>query len=67
MTIREIRESTGLSQQKFGDALGVPLRSVQNWEGGQNAPPPYPVELIAYRVRTDPDFPRKTPKGGDSE
>lgn len=67
MTIKEIRASTGLSQQKFGDALGIPKRSIENWEGGQTDPLPYLVELIAYRVSTDPTFRRKTPKGGESE
>jgi len=67
MTIKEIRASTGLSQQKFCDALGIPRRTLQDWEYGINPCAPYLVELIAYRVSTDPTFPRKTPKGGEAE
>jgi DNA-binding transcriptional regulator YiaG len=67
MTIKEIRASTGLSQRKFCDALGIPCRTLEQWEVGDRCPPPYLVELIAYRVRTDPDFPRKTPNGGETE
>lgn len=31
-TLREMRESTGLSQAAFGRAMGVPLRTYQNLE-----------------------------------
>lgn len=52
--IREIRKSTGLSQTEFGKRLGgIPLRTIQNWENGARACPPYVVELIAYRVEHD--------------
>jgi DNA-binding transcriptional regulator YiaG len=55
-TIREIRDSTGLPQSKFAAALHIPLRTVQAWEIGERACPPYVVELIAYRVQHDPIF-----------
>lgn len=61
-TIREIRDSTGLSQSKFCEALHIPLRSLQKWETGERSCPEYVVELIAYRVQHDPLF-RKEPKG----
>lgn len=55
-TIREIRDSTGLSQSKFATALHIPLRTVQAWELGERSCPAYVVELIAYRVQHDPLF-----------
>ena len=55
-TIREIRDSTGLSQSKFAAALNIPTRSIQKWEIGASQCPPYVVELIAYRVQHDPIF-----------
>lgn len=63
-TIREIRKSTGLSQTEFGKRLGgIPLRTIQNWEGGARACPDYVVELIAFRVQHDPAF-KKEEKNG---
>lgn len=56
MTIKEIRSSTGLSQAKFCEALGIPLRTLQKWEIGEHSCPEYVVELIAYRVQHDPKF-----------
>ena len=59
-TIKEIRQSTGLSQTEFGKRLGgIPLRTIQDWEGEKRVPPPYVVELIAYRVANDPNIPKK--------
>lgn len=56
MTIKEIRQSTGMSQAKFCEALGVPTRTLQKWEIGERSCPEYVVELIAYRVQNDPQF-----------
>ena len=66
IAIQAIRKSTGLSQSKFCAALNIPLPTLQKWENGQRECPVYVVELIEYRVNTDPDFPRKTQKGGDN-
>ena len=52
-TIKEIRASTGLSQAKFCEVLGIPLKTLQHWEAGRRACPDYVVELIAYRVQHD--------------
>lgn len=53
MNIKELRAKTGLSQQAFGDWLHIPKRTIQDWEQGQRTPPPYVVELIAFRVEHD--------------
>lgn len=55
-TVQEIRKATGLSQSKFCDALNIPVRTLQKWETGERSCPEYVVELIAYRVQTDPIF-----------
>lgn len=56
MTVKEIRQSTGLSQGKFCEALGIPVRTLQKWEIGERSCPEYVVGLIAYRVQHDPQF-----------
>lgn len=53
MTIKELRQMTGLSAQKFGDKYGIPLRTIQNWEGGVNTPPPYVLTLLERVVKED--------------
>lgn len=55
--IKEIRQRTGLSQLKFGEALGgIPLRTIQDWECEKRKPSDWVVNLIAYRVEHDPLF-----------
>lgn len=53
MTIREIRALTGLSQAKFGERYGIPLRTIQDWEAGVRTPPTYVVALLERVVRED--------------
>ena len=36
MTVRELRNRTGLSQADFGAKYGIPTRTVQNWEMHEN-------------------------------
>ena len=53
MTVKEIRMSTGLSQRKFCAALGIPTRTLEDWERGVSRCPAYVEALIAYRVEHD--------------
>lgn len=57
MSIKEIRDLTGLSQQKFGDRYGIPLRTIQSWELGERTPPSYVVTLLERTVKLE--FPEK--------
>lgn len=45
--IKELRKSTGLSQSRFAELTGVPVRTLQRWEQGQNTPPEYVTDMIA--------------------
>ena len=57
-SIKEIRQSTGLSQAKFCNALNIPKSTLQDWEQGLRKCPDYVAELIAYRVANDPAIPK---------
>lgn len=37
-SIAAIREGTGLSHTRFAELLGVPVRTLQEWEQGRRAP-----------------------------
>lgn len=50
---RELRKTTGLSMQKFGDRYGIPLRTIQGWEGGERVAPSYVYELLKFKVEHD--------------
>lgn len=54
MTIQEIRAATHLSQTAFGKLCGgIPIRTIQNWEGGINTPPAYVINLIIYKLTAE--------------
>lgn len=57
-TIKDIRQSTGLSQAKFCALLNIPTRTLKDWEQGLRQCPPYVAELIAYRVKHDKKIPK---------
>lgn len=49
MTIKELREQTGLSQHKFGARFHIPAMNISYWERGSRKPPKY-VEYMIGRI-----------------
>ncbi len=45
--VKEIRESTGMSQKVFAELYGIPVSTLRNWEQGSNSPAPYVLNLLA--------------------
>ena len=50
MNIKDLRAATGWTQKVFADYFHIPLRTLQNWEGGQRKAPDYLVELMEYKL-----------------
>ena len=44
--MKDFRKQTGLSQSKFAEYFGLPVRSVQEWEQGRRTPPEYLLKLL---------------------
>lgn len=49
-TIREARQAAGLSQQGVTDALGIPKRTLQDWESGKRTPPGWAEALVVEKL-----------------
>lgn len=47
MSMRHIRNSSGLTQAAYAVRFCIPKRTVENWDAGQNVPPEYVKILIA--------------------
>ena len=45
-----IREQSGMNRKDFSDWLGIPYRTMQEWELGRRVMPEYVFRLIAYKV-----------------
>ena len=51
--IKKIREQSGMDRKAFCEWLGLPYRTLQDWELGQRVMPEYVLRLIAYKVQME--------------
>lgn len=49
----ELREGTGLNRREFCEKLGIPYRTVTEWERGTRNAPDYVLRLLEYYIRTE--------------
>jgi DNA-binding XRE family transcriptional regulator len=49
-TIRELRESSELSQEAFARLIGVSVRTIARWESGSSSPSPLALEKLQVKV-----------------
>lgn len=50
MTIKEVREIKGLTQQDVSDILEIPKRTIEAWESGARKAPEYVEKLISDKL-----------------
>ncbi|MBP3233071.1 MAG: helix-turn-helix domain-containing protein [Eubacterium sp.] len=50
-SIKELRESTGMSRKDFSEHTRIPVRTLEDWEAGRRTPPEYIPRLIAYQLK----------------
>jgi putative transcriptional regulator len=49
--VRELRERTGLTQEKFAAKLGVTFPTINRWENGRAKPSPLAMKQIENLLR----------------
>lgn len=49
--IKDARLRSGLTQQQMSDRLGIPKRTIENWEGGQRSCPEWAERLIIDKLK----------------
>ena len=49
-TIKEARKAAGLSQQGVTDTLGIPRRTLQDWETGKRTPPGWAEAMVVEKL-----------------
>jgi len=52
-TMKKLREEVGLNRREFSDYMGIPLRTLEEWESGRRKMPDYVLRLIAYQIKTE--------------
>lgn len=53
MTLKELRESCGMSRPQFAEYFGIPYRTVQNWELGLRECNDYLLNLMQYKIENE--------------
>lgn len=49
--IKELRDSVGLTRKEFSEHVGIPVRTLEDWEAGRRTPPEYIPRLIEYQLK----------------
>ena len=47
------RKQTNMNRKEFAEWLGIPYRTMQDWERGVSEVPDYVLNLIAYKVENE--------------
>lgn len=49
--IRELRDSVKMNRKEFSEHVGIPVRTLEDWEAGRRTPPEYVPRLISYQLK----------------
>ena len=63
-TIKELRESIGMSRKEFSEHTGIPVRTLEDWEAARRTPPEYVPRLIGYQLKYEEMMKEKEEKNG---
>ena len=50
MTIKEARNQVGFTQKQVQEQMGIPVRTLQNWEAGVRKCPDYIERLVVEKI-----------------
>ena len=59
VSIRELRDKTGLTQKAFSELYGIPVSTLRKWEQGESSPPDYVIRLLAKSLPQENQVIRK--------
>ncbi len=65
--IRRLREQTGMTRKDFSIHIGIPLRTIEDWEAGRRRPPEYIPRLIEYQLKYEELIGKKQKEEQDAE
>ena len=51
-TVREVRVYAGLTQAKMSELLGIPKRTIENWETGSRKCPEWAERLVVEKLES---------------
>lgn len=51
--LKRIRQDLGMNRTEFSQYMGIPLRTLEEWEAGRRQMPDYVFRLIAYYTKME--------------
>ena len=51
--LKELRKELGLSQAKFAERFGIPLRTLQDWEYGKREVRSYIIDMMCRIIELE--------------
>ena len=51
--LKQIREDLGMNRTEFSLYIGIPLRTLEEWEAGRRQMPDYVLRLITYYTKME--------------
>lgn len=51
MTIKEHRQSAGLTQKQFSELFEIPIDVIKSWDSGRRKPPEWAEKLIIKELK----------------
>ena len=51
--LEKMRENLGMNRTEFSRYIGIPLRTLEEWEAGRRKMPDYVLRLIAYYTKME--------------
>ena len=53
MTLKELRELSGMTRTQFAEYFDIPYRTIQDWELGNRECKQYFIDLMEYKLRKE--------------
>ena len=50
MTVKEKREELGISRSKMSRMIGIPIRTLEDWDSGLRTPPEWVERLLIEKL-----------------
>ncbi len=51
--LKKIRNDLGMNRTEFSRYIGIPLRTLEEWEAGRRQMPDYVLRLLSYYIRME--------------
>ena len=65
MTLKGLREASGMTRTQFAEYFGIPYRTIQDWELGSRKCNDYIIALMEYKLKREGLIRADMERGGE--